>query len=149
MQGNYVCLYAPKIWTTRYASSAPILNRFYIYKCNAFIMHQMFIFIYICFCLCLYTVLGTGPVKFESLNDGSNTPFRSGFIDSFVAWPFNLKNNYRLRIMSYFKPSQTGQHRFFANYDDIIELYLSENNKEARKLKIMEGSGTNFNLVSP
>ena len=120
------------------------------YTCTTFIIHQIFIYIYICFCLCLYTLLGTGPVKFECFDGDSDISFRNGFIDSFVTWVFDYRSNYRVHMVSYFKPSQSGKHRFFANYDDKCKVYLSENNKEAGKEKIIDGSsGTNYNLLYP
>ena len=109
----------------------------------------IYIYIYIYFCLYLYTLLGNGPVQFECFDKGSIIAFRSGFIDSFVAWAFDYKSYYRVHMMSYFKPSQSGNHRFFVNYDDSCQVYLSDN-KEAPKVKIISGGGgTRDDLQNP
>ena len=69
-----------------------------------------------------------------------NNPTSTGVLDNFDS-PSSIGNNYGILLWTYFKAPETGMYTFHSACDDTCQIFLSTNDQEADKQKIVDQKG--------
>ena len=67
------------------------------------------------------------------------TPLDVGRLDN-LATAYHLRDNFGIFLQTYFVAPQTGNYIFYSSCDDQARIYLSTNENESQKQKIIDQS---------